>query len=298
MPNTISNNRTVSESQLTVNTYVLVRGNIEFARLLNKIEGDELVKDQRRKMQMGMSPIDKPYTTVTLTNARIVPIKPGFKSPEETFVEERFYKRAGDPADAPFHYTINNKSPYPNLFYQAEPGKNTEGTQIYPEAELANGLDVILILRIFQATNFARKSVTLHSIMLQEPVRYYVGNNTKALEAAGIILHNTSRPTTGTAAPAPAPAAPMSAPEVSNPFSTQPVNAAPAAPAAVEPMPEPEGPWTCPKCGSVVAAGQMFCGTCGTQKNAPVGNPYASQATPNTQAGGIRYDANDTNRNY
>ena len=108
MPNTVSNNRTVSESQLTVNTYVLVRGNIEFARLLNKIEGEELVKDQRRKMQMGMSPIDKPYTTVTLTNARIVPIKPGFKSPEETFVEERFYKRQGDPADAPFHYTINN----------------------------------------------------------------------------------------------------------------------------------------------------------------------------------------------
>lgn len=292
MPNTVSNNRTVSESQLTVNTYVLVRGNIEFARLLNKIEGEELVKDQRRKMQMGMSPIDKPYTTVTLTNARIVPIKPGFKSPEETFVEERFYKRQGDPADAPFHYTINNKSPYPNLFYQAEPGKNTEGTQIYPEAELANGLDVILILRIFQATNFARKSVTLHSIMLQEPVRYYVGNNTKALEAAGIILHNTDKPAGAAETPAPAPA--VSTPAAGNAFATQPVQAAPA----VETMPEPEGPWTCPKCGSVVAAGQMFCGTCGTQKNAPVGNPYAAQAAPSNPTGGIRYDANDANRNY
>ena len=290
MPN---NNRTVSESQLTVNTYVLVRGNIEFARLLNKIDGDELIKDQHRKMQMGMSPIDKPYTTVTLTNARIVPIKPGFKSPEETFVEERFYKRQGDPADAPFHYTINNKSPFPNLFYQAEPGKNTEGTQIHPEAELANGLDVILILRIFQATKIARKSVTLHAILLQEPVRYYIGNNTKALEEAGIILHSTQKPSNVE------PPKPAANPAVST-FATQPTQIMqPTQPTQMmQPtMPEPEGPWTCPKCGSVVAAGQIFCGTCGTQKNAPVGNPYAAQVQ-NTHSGGIRYDANDVNRDY
>ena len=284
MPNA-NTKRTISDSQLTVNNYILVRGNIEFSRLLKKIEGDELIKDQRRKMQMGMNPIDKPYTTIQLTNARIVPLKPGQKSIEETFVEERFYKKTNDPTDTAYHYSIINKSPFPNLFYQAVDGKTTEGNQIYPEAELANGLDVILVLRVFQAANFGRKSITLHSVIIQEPVRYYVAANTKALEDAGIILHNTEAPTAQ-------PQAPVAAPAPGEAFATN-------APVQKE-MPQPEGPWTCPHCGTLVPAGQLFCGACGTKKDEVatdnVGNPYANPNQP-TQ-GGIRYNANDNIRNY
>lgn len=311
---TISKQRTVSDKELTVGAIILVRGNIEFSRLTKHIEGEELLKDQRRKVQMGMNPVDKPYTTVQLTNARIVPLHPGEQTPDEKFVEERFWKREGDPADAPYHYSINNKSPFPNLFYQAKPGKATEGDQIYPEAELANGLDIILVLRVFQPKGFNRKSVTLNSIILQEPVRYYVGANSRALEEAGIILHNKKAPETAAApvaaqtTPAAAPVQPVapavSAPTPGNAFAT----AAPAAPAANTAAAQPAGPWTCPSCGSLVGADQKFCGSCGQKREeaAPVmgnGNPYAAAAAAAAQnAGGnnngIRYDPDSAARDY
>src|SRR5699024_11283158 len=134
--------------------------------------------------------------------------------------------------------------------------KATEGDQIYPEAELANGLDIILVLRVFQPKGFNRKSVTLNSIILQEPVRYYVGANSRALEEAGIILHNKKAPetaaapvaaqTTPTTTPVQPVAPAVSAPTPGNAFAT----AAPAAPAANTAAAQPAGPWTCPSCRS------------------------------------------------
>lgn len=282
-------NHTVNESQLEVNKFILVRGNIEYSRLVHKIEGEELEKDKKRKLQAGMIPVEKPYTTVQLTNARIIPMSPtGQKSLEETFVEERFYKRKNDPAGAPMHYSIVNKSEYDNLFYQAVDGKTTEGDQIYPTHELANGLDVLLILRVFQSkSNFGRKSIALHSIIIEEPVRYYVGANTAALQEAGIILRDTPKPETekATAAPA-APAAPVSAPAPGQAFATAPA------------VKEPEGPWTCPTCGELVPAGQVFCGKCGSRKPeaSANNNPFVAQAQQ--AQNGIRFNPDDTRRDY
>lgn len=289
MPNTTMGQRTIRNNQLTPDTFVLVRGNIEYSRLTRPIDGDELEKDKRRRAQMGGIPIDKPYTTVTLTNARIVPLNPGKKSIEETYVEERFYRKASDPADAPLHYAINNKSPYPNQFYQADPGEITKGEQIYPEHELANGLDVLLILRVFSANGFAQKGIGLHSIVLQEPLRYYMNDQSRALEAAGIQLRRQPNPNGETPSVATAPVEPTVVPAPQeNAFATAPVTpvAAPVVPAT----PEPAGPWICPQCGTEVPAGQNFCGTCGAQKTAVAPNPYQAPQ------GGIRIDLNK--RNY
>ena len=288
MANSISGQRTIRNNQLTPDTFVLVRGNIEYSRLTRPIDGEELEKDKRRRAQMGGIPIDKPYTTVTLTNARIVPLKPGQKSIEETYVEERFYRKGSDPADAPLHYAINNKSPYPNQFYQADPGEITKGDQIYPERELANGLDVVLILRVFAASGFAQKGIGLHSVVLQEPLRYYTNDQTRALEAAGIQLRRQPNPNGEAPAIAAAPVEPEAPISQENAFATNPVTpvAAPVAP----PMPAPEGPWICPQCGTEVPAGQKFCGTCGARKDDMATNPYQAPQ------GGIRVDT--ANRNY
>ena len=289
MPNN-NGMRTIRNNQLTPDTLVMVRGNIEFSRLIRPISGEELEKDKRRRAQMGSIPIDKPYTTVTLTNARIVPLKPGQKSVEETYVEERFYRKASDPADAPLHYAITNKSPYPNQFYQNDPGETTKGQQIYPERELANGLDVILILRVFASSSFAQKGIGLHSIVLQEPLRYYMNDSSRALEAAGIMLRRQPNPNGDVPDVAAAPVEPVAAPapvaqpEV-NTFATTPV-AAPVVP----PVATPDGTWLCPQCGTPVPANQNFCGVCGAQKSAIAPNPYQNPQ------GGIRVDTD--HRNY
>lgn len=326
MSNTVSKQKTISDSQLTVGALVLVRGNTEYSRLLRKIEGEELEKDKMRKAQAGMIPVEKPYTTVQLTNARVIPLNPaaGF-TPEEIFVSERFYRRQTDPVDAPWHFTVNNKSPFPNQFYMARQGKTTEGDLIVPENELANGLDVILVLRIFQSGSFSRKGVGLHSIILQEPIRYYAGDNTRALAEAGIILHGspsyTPAPQAAQAAPAAqsgfapvqgqaAPATQVAPAAPANAFATSQQNApAPAAAPAQAPIPAPTAPWTCPGCGTLVGADSKFCNNCGTAKPAEQaapapagGNPYAAAAqnivNQAPQAGGIRYDAGDNGRNY
>lgn len=280
--------KTIRNNQLTPETYVIVRGNIEFSRLTRPFDGEELEKDKRRRMSTGGIPIDKPYTTVTIGNARILPLKPGQKSIEETYVEERFYSKANDP-DKIQHYSVTNKSPYPNRFYQADPGKILEGEQIYPERELANGLDVVLVLRIFAANGFAQRGIGLYSIILQEPLRYYMNDQTKALEAAGIHLRNQPNPNEETPAITDAPVEPATVPAPQeNAFATP----APAVPevAAAPVVEDANGPWICPQCGTEVPAGQNFCGTCGSRKAAATPNPYQAAA------GGIR--VNTQSRNY
>lgn len=306
--NSVRMPRTVQGSQLQEGAHILVRGNVEFCRLLTRLEGEELENDKKRRIAKGMVPVDKPYTTITISNARIVPMNPGAKSVEETYVEERFYKRMGDPQDAPWHYSIDNKSPYPNMFYQAVEGKTTEGDQIIPEAELAVGLDVILLLRVFKTRNFANKGLALQSIILQEPIRYYVGANSKDLQDAGVILRNmpgytgrAANAQNAQAAPAADNAAAASAAPAAQPVSA-PAPGTNAFATSDQAPAQPEQPWRCPTCGEMVAAGQKFCGACGTPKaQVPMGggNPYAQQAAAAQQKqGGIRYDANDTGRNY
>lgn len=291
MPNTVPVQRTIQNRDLKPDTKVMVRGNIEFARLTKKVEGEALEEANQRRMALGMQPINKPYTSVTLTNVRIVPMKLGTKSPEEIYVEERFYKRQGDPAGAPFHYSFENKSPFDNVFYletQNEEGKNV-WNEFKPEGELANGLDVTLYLQVFQSKGFAQKGLALRGIVLHEQPRYYQPVTDPDLAAAGIIVNRDpslrTNATPTTAAPTTTPAA--EATPVANPYAAAPAPATPPVQA------EPDGPWTCPNCGTTNPAGQMFCGACGTKKSTPapsVGNPYAQQG------GGIRYDGGD--RNY
>ena len=288
MPNTMPVQRTVQNRDLTPNTKIQVRGNIEFSRLTTKIEGEALEEANKRRVALGMQPISKPYTSITLTNARIVPMKAGVMSPEEKYVEERFYQRMGDPAGAPFHYSFENKSPYDNTFYRE--GTTADGktawNQFKPEGELANGLDVTLYLQVFQSKGFAQKGIALRGVVLHEDPRYYQPTTDPDLAAAGIIVNRDPSLRTNNAAQTPA--TPAHAAVDPAPAQTANPYAAPqATPAAPPVQAEPDGPWTCPNCGSANPAGQMFCGSCGTKKSAPqpvAGNPYAQ--------GGIRYDGN------
>lgn len=279
MPNLGSN---IKESQLTPNSIVFVRGNITFARLTSHIEGDELKKDQKRRESRGQIPIDKPYTTVTVTNAKIQQMQQGVKTNEEQFVEGKFYYKNDNPSV--YNYTVNSKSPFLPYVSQAVDGDISNVNEIAPEGELDNGLDVILVLRIFQTKGFnGRKGVSLDGVICVDPIRYYGTDSAKnRLAECGITFNalpadqkpavQTPAPATQTEAPAPAQAA-APAPTVSAPAPNEnqfaananpmPAPAAPAAPA--EPATASTG-WTCPSCGFENAADMNFCGQCGTHK--------------------------------
>ena len=317
--NTQTKPKVVDEKDLTPGKYVLVKGNLEYSRLVTPIAGEDLDRENRRRAQNGMLAIDKPYTTLQLTNAEVLPNTPdGSLSLEEKFVDQQFWTytpAANRPNDNAYRFTVTNKSPYPNNFYQASADNPKEGSQIFPERELAKGLSVILILKIVQYKVQARKGSVLQGIILQEPIRYYDGA-TEAMQSIGLNLHAAAQPAPQTlpAAPSQAPAAqpmPQTSFSTPSPAATAPMPGAapeqnvPAAPST------PEGPWHCAHCGALVAADQAFCGQCGAKKDAsgigaPMGggNPYAIPPVPaNTPAqtnppAGIRYDASANNRDY
>lgn len=259
-------NHTISLNQLTPNTTVLVRGKLAFSRLAKQIDGEELQKDMQRRQQKGWIPIDKPYTTATINNAQLI-CPNGQKSLADTYVEERFFQSKSSHASG-WSYTANNKGK--NLPYICEM-KGQNAVQIIPESELANGLDVTLVLRVFKGK--PNNGLSLDGVIVNEPIRYYVGNNAGAgLADLGITFVPAAAPAAApvaeSAAPAPAPA-PAAAP------ATAPAN-----------FPADDNPF-------------------GGPVSAPVGNPYATQPAAGMPFGapqggfqpaqpqqGIRYNPN------
>lgn len=340
----------IPNSALTVNTQIFVQGEVVFSRIASHIAGDELKKDKERKMRQGITPIDKPYTTITITNAKIIPATPGNLTLEEQYIQEKLYVSKNTPVTTGttpiYNYTINSKSPFLTTISQYNDETKYANQIDIKGQELAVGLKVILCLRIFQNKNFTNKGVALDNIIVMEPIRFYQAGGAAATNYSvlGITYQplppaeakeavNPTHEITANAQPVNyanttpannnlyANATPVSNP-TGNPYSTFPNNAVPTpvptqtAPvqsttpvptpsASTQPtMAEPESPWICSTCGTTVAAGQQFCGTCGTPKDKTPQqsnptmdyNPYSAQPTP--APSGILYDPNDTNRNY
>ena len=90
----MNNNYKIQANQLTVNAKIYVEGITTYSHLAKRIEGEELEKDKKRKQQRGMVIIDKPYTTISIEDAKIRPQNPAALSLEEQYVQERFYMKS------------------------------------------------------------------------------------------------------------------------------------------------------------------------------------------------------------
>ncbi|WP_030894286.1 hypothetical protein [Streptomyces sp. NRRL F-5053] len=182
-------NYSVSASQLTEGTNVFIRGKLAFARLTSLIDGAELAASDQRKIQNGMSPVGKPHTTATITNAEVVYADPAHPTVEEQFVSERRYTSKRNP-DTGAHYSIDSKGT--NLPIIAIPSKSGDGTfdQDSSGQELAKDLDVTLVLRVFKPANFANRGLALEQVIVNEPPRYYTaGVSSDELAARGIVFN-------------------------------------------------------------------------------------------------------------
>lgn len=259
-------NYTVNLNQLTPNTTVLVRGVLAYGRLTTKIDGEELKKDMSRRQQKGWIAIEKPYTTATINNAQVIYASgtPQQKTPAEVYVEEHFYQSRAQQATG-WSYTANNKGR--NLPYICEQ-KGNQAIQVIPEGELANGLDVTMVLRTFKGR--PNNGLSLDGIIVNEPIRYYKG------EGAGLADRGITF---------------VPVPETAN---NEQASTAPAAAPTQTPVQE-----------SNQANTNQF-GNASAQGYAPNSNPFATnnapgmpfgvpqtnyQQAPNgNQPGGIRYD--------
>lgn len=286
-------NRTITTNQLTPGRIFLVRGKVGFSRLTSRIEGEELQQDIQRRRSKGWLPIEKPYTTITINQAEVIVKDRNNIQPEEQYAIESLYTSSSQRGQGGYSYTANNKGtralPYIAVTRAGEQGVVD---QIQPEGELANGLDVTLVMRVFKGK--PNMGVSLDGVIVNEPIRYF--DNTRAgdgLDGFGITFNPLAPGTLPTAAETDnshSAEQPAYAGHENLPFVSEGAGAAANAAAPVTPAPAgvmPQATATAPVTPVAPAGNAM---------NAPI-NPMGTAP----QNGGIRYDPNQPgseNRGY
>ncbi|MET3172901.1 UNVERIFIED_ORG: hypothetical protein ABIB52_000729 [Arthrobacter sp. UYCu721] len=179
-------NYQVTASQLTPNTTVHIKGKLTYSRLAKLVDGEDLIKADANRVKNGMSPIGRAHTSVNLSDAEVVFANPAGPTLEETFVNERRYVSSKH-ADHGQCYSMDNKST--NLPIVAVQNAAGEAEQVILEGDLAAGLEVTLVLRVYKPKGYSNCGLSLDLVLLHEPVRYYnPGVNTGELAARGIIF--------------------------------------------------------------------------------------------------------------
>lgn len=244
----MNNNYKIQTNQLTVSAKIYVEGVTTYSRLAKHIEGEELEKDKKRKQQRGMVIIDKPYTTISIEDAKIRPQNPAALSLEEQYVQERFYMKSKMDADTntpvgnTYVYNINNKSPYLPPVSQFDPTTKIAKQVNLNGNELATGLKVLLCLSVYQSKTWGGKGISLDGVIVMEPIRYYT-SSAQDYSALGITYvglpedeaREAAMPEHQDTAQTPAQASAPTAP-VGNAFASA-QQAQPAAPIANGPTP-------------------------------------------------------------
>lgn len=212
-------NRTISTQSLTPGELFCVRGKLTYGRLAKQVDGEELEKDKQRRAARGMRPIERPYTSATITDA-YVPLKDkNNPTLEERYAQESLYTSHANGAHG-FNFSAVNRGNRLPWIGVRDPQDPMKIEQIVLPNELASGLDVTLVMRVFQGK--PNKGVTLDGVILNEPPRYVASADpTASLSALGITFIPAE-----TAAPA-AEAAPMA--HEAFPFTNQ----------QAQPQPEP-----------------------------------------------------------
>lgn len=194
-------NRTINTQSLTPGELFCVRGKLTYGRLAKQVDGEELEKDKQRRAARGMRPIERPYTSATITDA-YVPVKDkNNPTLEERYAQESLYTSHANGSHGFNFSAVNrgNRLPWIGVRDSQDPMKIE---QLMLPNELASGLDVTLVMRVFQGK--PNKGVTLDGVILNEPPRYFASADpTASLSALGITFIPAE-----TAAPAPE-AAPM-----------------------------------------------------------------------------------------
>lgn len=192
-------NRTISTQSLTPGELFCVRGKLTYGRLAKQVDGEELEKDKQRRAARGMRPIERPYTSATITDA-YVPVKDkNNPTLEERYAQESLYTSHANGSHGFNFSAVNrgNRLPWIGVRDAQDPMKIE---QLVLPNELASGLDVTLVMRVFQGK--PNKGVTLDGVILNEPPRYFASADpTASLSALGItfIPAETTAPAAETA---------------------------------------------------------------------------------------------------
>lgn len=183
----MANSYQVDAEQLREGTTVFIRGKLDFARLTRLIEGTELAAVNQRRAANRLSPINSPHTTATLSQSEVLYADPSNPTLEEKFVAERRYVSKKNPGTGQ-SYSIDSKGSLASIYTKSEDGTYVQDLS---GKELARGLDVTLVLRIYKPKAYAKRGIAIDQVLVNEDVRYYSaggGVSQDELAKRGIVL--------------------------------------------------------------------------------------------------------------
>lgn len=293
-------NRTVSANQLADNTTFLIRGRVLYSRIRSQVAGEELARQNQRAMQQGRQPRNRPYTTLSICQAEVVRANPNapMMNPEEIFATESLYTSTTQPNNGLCYSADNTGNYLPRLCVQ-DGNMVTELSADEIHGELDNGLLVTMVMRIYNSGK-PNKGITLDTIIVNEPIRFYQGGAAANLEKYGLTV-NLQPNRQQAAAPA------QTAPAMGGPQPAYPAQAPMQQPMQAPQAPAPGVVPNNVGYGYTPGMDTMPFGQGQAPAAAPAnpyGNPYgvpagAPAAAPNPNgAPGIMYDPNAPERAY
>ena len=295
---------TININTLSDNTKIYVTGIVDFCRIIKHIEGEELKLDNARKLQNNMQPEDKPHTRLTISQAAVVYANPAEPTLAEQYIAEKFYISKKNPEKNKC-FTGKNKSRNLPEIYQRNLADPMQVETVLATSELAQGLRVTLVLRVFKTKQ--NNGLSLDAVIADEPIRFAIiggTNSASALVERGFTVLPAS-PETVAAYQAQL-TANASAGVMQNTQPTAPQNTNYAAPQYVAPAPQYVAPQTpAPQyVAPQTPAPQYVAPQTPAPQTAPQVNNYGlpagnPQAQTNTQSQlpvppiGYQYDANN-----
>ena len=169
--------KTINLNQIEPNTIAMLNGKVSFSRIMSRIEGEELEKDIKRQRDFGRQfAVDKPHIKIQLFDAKVLINETTGKTKFDTFLEEHMFQSSQ--ADKPgWSYSKEfTSSKLPKIIQKSDTGNH----EIEAKGELATGLDVTLVLRVF-GSDKGNNGYSLDAVIINEPIKYV---NTDALQKA------------------------------------------------------------------------------------------------------------------
>jgi hypothetical protein len=173
----MSNEKKITKTMIRPNETVHIRGKVQYCRVTSQIQGKELENTNARRVNMGMSPIDKPHTSLTINFAEVVFKDPQNPTLEEQYIAERLYypKQADkinyDTSKGLWCSYVNKGNTLPIVAVR----RGNQLVEIRPEGELAQGMTVTMTVRTFKSKNYAGCGCTLNDIICEEEPIYRAG---------------------------------------------------------------------------------------------------------------------------
>jgi len=160
---------------------MLVRGIVDFSQVTKKLEGAELEADNARKIQHGLKTESRPHTRLAISQASVIFENASNPTIAERFIESRLYQSQKYPSKN-YMYSALNKGQYlPSVYVRDKMDFNTL-SQISLKGELAAGLEVSLLLKVY-STALGNKGVSLEAVICDEPIRYTGAGTSDAMSS-------------------------------------------------------------------------------------------------------------------